>query len=92
MPAKLSAKSLLNQEYCILRFSFLDDDHANKCLGLKIGQYIWIEINGEKRPYVPISRIDEPGFVDVLIRDMRGKNENSFTHKLFTLEVQAIYT
>jgi len=37
-----------------------------------IGQYVKIITqNQTKRQYNPISRIDEPGIVDFLIRDMR---------------------
>ena len=56
----------------------------NKCLGLKIGQYVELQLNGEKKNYVPISRIDDPGVVDFLIRDMGNKVgiEKSFSKKL----------
>lgn len=60
----------------------LSADNKPKCLGLKIGQYIWVELDGNRRPYVPISPIDEPNYVDLLVRDMRGKNVGSFTSKL----------
>ena len=66
-----------------MRFGFQDINNSNaideRCLGLKIGQYIWRESNGDRRRYVPISRIDEAGYLDILVRDMRTKNQVSFT-------------
>ncbi len=43
-----------------------------------------LHLNGEKKNYVPISRIDEPGAVDFLIRDMGDKvgPEKSFSKRL----------
>jgi NAD(P)H-flavin reductase len=62
----------------------------NKCLGLMIGQYVELHLDGKKRPYNPISRIDEPGQVDFLITDLRKKNgPNSFTTRLLSLTVIA---
>lgn len=94
MPSVLLAKNKINPDYSILRFGFKDPQVegglAGKCLGLKIGQYIWVEIGGVHRPYVPISRIDDSGFVDVLVRDMSRKNVASFTAKILELEVQSI--
>jgi hypothetical protein len=53
-----------------------------------IGQYVELHIAGMKRPYNPISRIDEPGQVDFLVTDLRKKNgSNSFTNQLLSLEV-----
>lgn len=53
-----------------------------------IGQYVELQIAGMKRPYNPISRIDEPGQVDFLVTDLRRKNgTNSFTNQLLSLEV-----
>lgn len=56
-----------------------------------IGQYIELHINGKKRPYNPISRIDEPGQVDFLITDLRKTNgPNSFTNHLLSMTVQSL--
>ena len=53
-----------------------------------IGQYVELHIAGMKRPYNPISRIDEPGQVDFLVTDLRAKNgKSSFTNHLLALEV-----
>jgi NAD(P)H-flavin reductase len=61
---------------------------ADKCLGLMIGQYVELHIDNTKRPYNPISRIDEPGQVDFLITDLRKYNgPNSFTHKILSMKV-----
>ena len=68
-----------------MRFGLPSPD---KCLGLKIGQYVWIGINGEKRPYVPISSIDQSGTVDFLIKDMSTVNPYSFTKKVISLSVR----
>jgi hypothetical protein len=47
-----------------------------------------MQINDEKRKYVPISRIDENGIADFLIRDMRKDNgSSSFTSKIMNLKV-----
>ena len=82
---------MLNEDYTILRFGFKDSRNPSaideRCLGLRIGQYVWVEANGDRRPYVPISRIDEAGYVDILVRDMRAKNVGSFTEKLLSLPV-----
>ncbi len=53
-----------------------------------IGQYIELHINGKKRPYNPISRIDEAGQVDFLITDLRKLNgQNSFTNHILSMNV-----
>jgi NAD(P)H-flavin reductase len=60
----------------------------NKCLGIKIGQYVQLHHHNEHRPYNPISSIDEPGQVDFLITDLRKNNgANSFTNRLLSLKV-----
>jgi ATP-dependent RNA circularization protein (DNA/RNA ligase family) len=54
-----------------------------------VGQYVELYLQGQKRPYNPISRIDEPGQVDFLVTDLRKKNGgNSFTHRLLSLAVK----
>lgn len=52
-----------------------------------IGQYIKIDIGGNSRPYCPVSRIDEPGIVDIIVRDTREENEKAFTAELLQLKV-----
>lgn len=52
---KLFAKTKINNDYHIMRFQLPEE---NKCLGLKIGQYVWVQLDGDRRPYVPISSID----------------------------------
>jgi NAD(P)H-flavin reductase len=56
---------------------------------LKIGQFVELHLNGEKKNYVPISRIDDPGVVDFLIRDMSEKigPEKSFSKKIIDIKV-----
>ena len=46
-------------------------------------------LNGEKKNYVPISRIDDPGTVDFLVRDMGEKVgvEKSFSRRLVEMKV-----
>ena len=49
-PKKVSTillnKNILNEDYTIMRFGFRDTKNPNtideRCLGLKIGQYVWI--------------------------------------------------
>lgn len=54
-----------------------------------IGQFIKIRIGEYSRPYNPVSRIDEPGIVDLFVRDLRRENSaNSFTSKLLDLKVK----
>lgn len=77
-------KNIINKEYHIFRFELPEE---NKCLGLQIGQYIWLHLGDQKRPYVPISPIDEPNYFDLLIRDMSSKNVGSFTEKLLNMPV-----
>lgn len=45
---------------------------------------------GDKsRPYNPVSRIDEPGLVDLFVRDLRKENTaSSFTNRLLNLKVR----
>ncbi len=53
-----------------------------------IGQYVELHLNGKKRPYNPISRIDEPGQVDFLITDLRKANgPTSFTNQILSMKV-----
>lgn len=86
--SKLTDRSALNKDYHVLRFDLPEE---NKCAGLHIGQYIWIELpDGSKRPYVPISRIDELGYLDILLRDLSRKNVGSFTEKLLQLPVRQL--
>ena len=40
-----------------------------------IGQYVRIHLGNDSRPYIPISRLDEPGIVDFLVRDLRKEND-----------------
>ena len=48
-----------------------------------IGQYIKIGLGESSRPYCPVSRIDEPGIVDIIVRDTREeKLEGAFTGEL----------
>ena len=45
-------------------------------------------MKGNSRPYIPISRIDEPGIIDLFVRDMRPENKvKSFTNHLLELKV-----
>ena len=74
----------INYDTHILTFRLPQD---NKCLGIKNGEYVWIGINGQSRPYVPISPIDQPETVDFLIRDLSAKNPNSFSSSLLGLKV-----
>jgi hypothetical protein len=54
-----------------------------------IGQFVNIWIGQHKRPYNPVSRIDEPGIVDFFVRDLREVNKTeSFTHHLLSLRVR----
>ena len=48
-----------------------------------------LQLNGEKKNYAPISRIDDPGVIDFLMRDMGNKVgvEKSFSKKLVELKV-----
>jgi len=39
-------------------------------LGLRIGQHVELNLNNQIKNYVPISRIDDAGTVDFLVRDM----------------------
>ena len=53
-----------------------------------IGQYIKIGLGESSRPYCPVSRIDEPGIVDIIVRDTREeKLEGAFTGELLELKV-----
>ena len=57
-----------------------------------VGQYVKTIKGNDSRPYIPISRIDEPGIVDFFVRDFRGMNQGdnqkkSFTHNVIDLEV-----
>jgi NAD(P)H-flavin reductase len=73
--ATFMQKQKINRNTYLLRLGKETDNIAlpdpDKCLGLMIGQFIRINIKGKSRPYNPISRIDEPGIIDLFVRDMR---------------------
>lgn len=41
--ARFMGKNQLNKDHYVMRFELPEE---NKCVGLKIGQYIWVEIDG----------------------------------------------
>ena len=43
-------------------------------------------MKGSKRKYVPVSKIDDVGIVDLVIRDLSQVNNNSFTSLLMGLK------
>ena len=84
LTAKLLDRHQINYDSYILTFQLPEE---NKCLGIKNGEYVSIELNGDSRNYVPISPIDQPETVDFLIRDRRKEQKGSFTASLLELKV-----
>lgn len=69
----LKEKIPINKDFYIFKFLFKDQ---NKCLGVKVGDYVNLGTSlkdGNKvfRPYMPVSNIDDLGFVDFLIKIIR---------------------
>lgn len=82
--ATLVDKYRINYDSYLMTFALPEE---NKCLGIHHGEYVHIEYQGDQRPYVPISPIDQPDTVDFLVRDMSKTNDSSFTSKLLDLRV-----
>lgn len=50
-------------------------DHSDKVLGLPTGQHVYVRLNRRTKPtsvvqraYTPLSRPEDPGFVDILVK------------------------
>ncbi|KRX04372.1 hypothetical protein PPERSA_05633 [Pseudocohnilembus persalinus] len=68
----LSDQKYLNQEYDIVR---LQTEELEKCLGLKIGQFIQIQNQNQKAiDCYPISRIDDCGIIDLVVKKQALNN------------------
>jgi len=70
----LKEKTQVNKDFYIFKFLFQDQ---NKCLGVKVGDHVNLGTyskEGKKifRPYMPVSSIDDMGFVDFLIKNVKG--------------------
>ena len=91
LKTKSQQKHICPQIRYIFNQSALPD--PDKCLGVMMGQYVRTVKGNDSRPYIPISRIDQPGIVDFFVRDLRGINngadqKKSFTYQLLDLQVK----
>lgn len=62
------AKKTMDGDYCFLKFSLSDPE---KVLGHRIGQSVQIAKDGDQpiwRHYIPLSRLDEQGSADFLVK------------------------
>lgn len=69
------AKKTIEGDYCFLKFTFSDPE---KVLGHRIGQSVRVTKAGDKqvwRHYIPISRLDEQGTADFLVKLIDQKPE-----------------
>lgn len=67
-----TSTNLVCREYCLP----IDLPEPDKCLGVKIGEHIKLGHPSQEgeivlRPYVPISRLDNPGDFDLLIKRVK---------------------
>lgn len=77
----------MDGEYCFLKFSLADPD---KVLGHRIGQSIQLSKQTDKplwRHYTPLSRLDEQGSVDFLIK-LIDKNDEITETGLFSQTIR----
>lgn len=71
----LHQRTQLDEETQLIRFSkstqYEELNEEEKCLGTLVGQYVSLSDPTDgavEKKYVPISRIDDPGFFDILVK------------------------
>ena len=94
----LKEKQQINKDFYVFSFLFKDQ---NKCLGNKIGDYVELGSqikSGDNiwRPYMPVSAVDDLGFVDFLVKivdkkDTPNGNPGEFTKMLLDSTINDRY-